>query len=267
MPEFNEKVDIIKEAINLIPEDIGGILTLRHIQKISYNEISKMLDLPVEAVKARVARGELILEKAIAQIKEKESNVEQTDEELIKKFQEGDKKAYKELVLRYKDRLLIYVDRFMLDLSVSEDLVQDTLMKLYTHGHTYKPLAKFSTWIYTIAGNIAKTELRKRNRRKTYSFTQLSSPDNEFTPDRKEFVDNADNSPRVDIEEKKDILSRAMDLLPQDFSVILTMRDFQELSYDDISTILGLSLGTVKSRINRARIKLRETYKELENKK
>ena len=187
-----------------------------------------------------------------------------TDEELIKSFQLGDRSAFNRLVVRYKDRLLIFINNFMNDLHASENLLQDTFMKLYTHGHTYKEVAKFSTWIYTIAGNLAKTELRKLKRRKTYSFTDLSREDNEFTIDKSKYSkldDDSSNSDKYSI-----LINKALPILQEDFRIIIVMRDFQELSYDQISTILGLAIGTVKSRINRARIKLIEIIKEIEEK-
>ena len=89
-----------------------------------------------------------------------------SDEELIARFQNGDEQAYVELVNRYRDRLMTFVYRFVNDGVIAEDIVQDTLVKLYTHKDYYRNIAKFSTWIYTIAGNLAKTELRKKKRRK-----------------------------------------------------------------------------------------------------
>ena len=75
-----------------------------------------------------------------------------TDEELIKRFQNGDENAYAELIKRYTDPLLNFVYRFVNDEDQAEDIVQDTMVKLFTHKHYYKEIAKFSTWIYTIAG-------------------------------------------------------------------------------------------------------------------
>ena len=96
------------------------------------------------------------------------SDYELSDEVLIKKFQDGDISAYNQIVYRYKDRLLNFIYRFLNDLDRSEDLVQDTLLKLYTHKDSYREIAKFSTWLYTIAANLARTELRKLKRRKTF---------------------------------------------------------------------------------------------------
>ena len=101
------------------------------------------------------------------------SEYDLSDEILIKKFQEGDIGAYNQIVYLYKDRLLNFIYRFLNDLDRSEDLAQDTLLKLYTHKDSYPEIAKFSTWLYTIAANLARTELRKLKRRKTFSVTAL----------------------------------------------------------------------------------------------
>ena len=186
------------------------------------------------------------------------SKSDYTDEQLILSFQGGDVDSFNEIVFRYKDRLLNYVNGYMNDVAISENLVQDTFMKVYTHGNSYKEIAKFSTWIYTIAGNLAKTELRKLKRRKTFSFSQLSNKDNEFNLDRMEIHQSNEN------EENEDYISirEAIPQLSEDYRNIIILRDIQELSYDEISNITKLALGTVKSRINRARLKLRDIVKE-----
>ena len=178
-----------------------------------------------------------------------------TDEQLILKFQQGDIKSYNEIVKRFKDRLLNFINGYMHDYETSQNLVQDTFIKVYTHGHSYKEISKFSTWIYTIAGNLAKTELRKLKRRKTYSFSQLSSDDKGFNLERYSLKNNNDNNER---HEKYNAIREAIPKLSEEFRNIIILRDIQELSYDEISTITGLAIGTVKSRINRARLKLVE---------
>ncbi|GAH74108.1 unnamed protein product, partial [marine sediment metagenome] len=114
-----------------------------------------------------------------------------TDEELIAQFQAGNEDAYLEIVERFKDRLFAFIYRFVGDEDLAEDLVQDTLIKVYTHRHAYREIARFSTWIYTIAGNLARTELRKRKRRATFSMSALGLggreyelPSEDFTPSK-----------------------------------------------------------------------------------
>ncbi len=182
------------------------------------------------------------------------SEFELTDEQLIKKFQNGDIGAFNQIVHRYKDRLLNFIYRFVNDIDKSEDLTQDTFLKLYTHKDSYKEIAKFSTWLYTIAANLAKTELRKIKRRKTFSISDLSKDDREFVisseaigPDDKDINSTFEKNIQI-----------ALERLSVDFKTIIILRDIQELSYDEISKIMRLPIGTVKSRINRGRLKLQD---------
>ena len=181
-----------------------------------------------------------------------------TDEELIAKFQGGDVGAFNQIVHRYKDRLLNFIYRFLNDIDKAEDLVQDTFLKLVTHKHSYKEIAKFSTWLYTIAGNLAKTELRKIKRRKTFSVTDLSYEDREFV------ITSAEAGPDEDIDSRnfERNIQSALNELPSDFRTVIILRDIQELSYDEISKIVEVPLGTVKSRINRGRVKLQQLLKK-----
>ena len=186
------------------------------------------------------------------------SDFQISDEILIKKFQEGDVGAYNQLVNRFKDRLLNFIYRFVNDLDLAEDLVQDTLLKLYTHKDSYREIAKFSTWLYTIAANLARTELRKKKRRKTFSVTELSRDDREF------IIASSDVDPSEDLSSQnfEKSVQRALAELPDDFKTIIILRDIQELSYDEISKIVDVPLGTVKSRINRGRVKLQQLLKK-----
>jgi len=178
-----------------------------------------------------------------------------SDEKLILRFQEGDINAYNELVKRYKDRLLNFVFRYFNNREQAEDVVQDTLIKLYTHASYYKNIAKFSTWIFTIAKNNALTELRKNKRKQTDSLWTddgkvIDINSNEQTLDR-----------RVQNEIAVDQLNKFLDEIPENFRMAVVLRDFQELSYDEISKILEIPIGTIKSRINRGRIQLAEKMK------
>ena len=94
------------------------------------------------------------------------NNYVYSDEQLMARFQKGDENAYIELVNRYRDRLLNFVYNYIGDFEISEDIVQDTMVKLYQKKHYYREIAKFSTWLYTIAKNLANTEFRKKKQRK-----------------------------------------------------------------------------------------------------
>ena len=178
-----------------------------------------------------------------------------SDERLILRFQEGDINAYNELVKRYKDRLLNFVLRYFNNVEQAEDVVQDTLIKLYTHASYYKNVAKFSTWIFTIAKNNALTELRKNKRKKTDS---LWTDDGQVIDinSKEESLDS-----KVQNEIAIDQLNKFLDEIPENFRMAVVLRDFQELSYEEISKILEIPIGTIKSRINRGRIQLAEKMK------
>ncbi len=182
-----------------------------------------------------------------------------TDEELIARFQEGDEQAYTELVNRYRDKLMTFVYRFVNDMEQAEDIIQDTMLKLYTHKHYYRNIAKFSTWIYTIAGNLAKTELRKRKHHKVTNISQMGPEDRDY--ELPSVAPETDEVVQSEYIEKK--IQAAIQNLPLHFRTVTILRDIQELSYEEISKIVEVPLGTVKSRINRARLQLQKELKDL----
>jgi len=182
-----------------------------------------------------------------------------SDEKLIARFVNGDINAYKELVKRYQDKLFNFVMRYFNNREQAEDVVQETLIKLYTHAHYYKDIALFSTWIYTIAKNNALTELRKNKVKKSNSM---------WTDDGK-LIDIASNEIPLDEKVQNEIavekLNKYLLELPENFRMAVYLRDFEEHSYEEISLILEIPIGTIKSRINRGRIMLAEklkSYKE-----
>ncbi|MCF8261366.1 MAG: sigma-70 family RNA polymerase sigma factor [Melioribacteraceae bacterium] len=183
-----------------------------------------------------------------------------TDEELIKEFQDNNTiEAYELLVKRFKDPLINFVYRFLGDKDACIDVVQDTMIKFYLNKDSYKSFAKFSTWIYTIAGNLAKNELKRRRRRTILS---LSNDDEERSI---QVEDKAIIQPdrAADNEIKSEMVQRALMRVKAVYREVVILRDIQGLSYEEISEMTGLSLGTVKSRINRGRSQLQELLKNI----
>ena len=180
-----------------------------------------------------------------------------TDELLISRFQAGDENAYVELVNRYKDKLINFVFYFLKDEEQAEDIVQETFIRLYEKKHYYKQIAKFSTWIYTIARNLANTELRKKKRTKVMYLSQMNN--------QKKDYDLKSNDPELNTEIENEFLMKeihtAIDKLSENYKSVIILRDIQGLDYEQISTIVGVPLGTVKSRINRARLQLQVDLK------
>ena len=195
---------------------------------------------------------------SVKSLDNKDNQYVYSDEQLISRFQSGDENAYIELVNRYKDRLTNFVFYFLKDEEHTEDVVQETFIKLYEKKHYYKQIAKFSTWIYTIARNLANTELRKKNRKKIMYLSQMTSQKKDY-----ELIADA---PSLNKEfENKFLLKKihaAIEKLPENYKSVIILRDIEELSYDEISVIVRVPLGTVKSRINRARLKLQADLEE-----
>ncbi len=183
-----------------------------------------------------------------------------TDEELILEFQQNNTiEAFEILVQRFKNPLTNFVFRFLGDYEACTDVVQETFIKVYKNKDSYKSIAKFSTWIYTIAGNLAKTELQRRKRRKIFSINSYG--------EEEETYDIPDESYRPDIITdsgiKDAIIQKALLKVSDAYREMVILRDIQELSYEEISEITGVNVGTVKSRINRGRAQLQKLLKDI----
>lgn len=183
-----------------------------------------------------------------------------TDEELILEFQQNDTiQAFEILVGRYKNPLTNYVFRFVGDYETSSDLVQETMIKVYRNKNSYKSIAKFSTWIYTIAGNLARTEYQRRRRRTIFSLNNYG--------EENETYEIPDESYRPDVIAdsgiKDEIIQKALLKVSDAYREVVILRDVQDLSYEEIAEITGLNVGTVKSRINRGRAQLQKMLKHI----
>lgn len=183
---------------------------------------------------------------------------ELSDEELIAEFQQNNTiKAFEILVQRYKNPLTNFVYRFVGDYEACSDIVQETMIKFYRSKDSYKSIAKFSTWIYTIAGNLARTEYQKRRRRDIFSINSFG--------EEKENYEIPDETYRPDIITdsgiKDKIIQDALLKVSAAYREAVILRDIQELSYEEIAEIMGITVGTVKSRINRGRAQLQKLLK------
>ena len=184
-----------------------------------------------------------------------------SDEKLIIEFQKNNNvKAFEILVQRYKNPLTNYVYRFVGDYEACVDIVQETMVKVYRYKDSYNSVAKFSTWIYTIAGNLARTEYQRRKKRNFFSI-------NSYGEDKNETYDIPDERYRPDIITdsgiKDKIIQDALLKISRAYREVVILRDVQEMSYEEISEITGLNVGTVKSRINRGRAQLQKLLKSI----
>lgn len=183
-----------------------------------------------------------------------------SDEELILKFQNGEVEAFNILVARFKDPLMNFIYRYVGDMDLAADILQDTFLRVYHKKHLYKTVAKFSTWIYTIAGNLAKSELRSSRRKYTTSITQQQNDDNDYDiplPDHDPQPDRTAGSALL-----YDAIQKALLEIPEVFREAVVLRDIQDLTYEEIAEITKQPIGTVKSRINRGRKQLQELLQD-----
>jgi RNA polymerase sigma-70 factor, ECF subfamily len=175
------------------------------------------------------------------------------DSGVVARFLEGEKRAFNELVDRYQSRLLNFVYRTTGDRERAEDLVQETFIRVYRHIHRFDQSKKFSTWVYTIASNLAKNELRNRSRNPLVLFQTIKK---NWGADEKP-LEWEDNTYRPDDLFRKRHLKQMVDSvveeLPEHHRVVFVLREMEGKTYDEIADITGCNLGTVKSRLNRAR--------------
>src|SRR5579883_1221794 len=150
-------------------------------------------------------------------------DADSSDQELMSAFQGGDTKAFEILVKRYQDAIVNYAFRFLGNYEDATDIAQETFMRLYKNRMMYEPIAKFSTWLYTIAGNVAKSELRRRKTSRVVPLSQTDEdgeeqtwdvPDTEYTPDK-----------TVDVTLIEQYLQEALMKIPASYRDVIIMRD------------------------------------------
>jgi RNA polymerase sigma-70 factor (ECF subfamily) len=175
------------------------------------------------------------------------------DSALVERFLTGEKRAFTELANRYHVRLMNFIYRTIGDRDRAEDLVQETFIRVYRHLHRFDQSKKFSTWVYTIAGNLAKNELRNRSRNPLVLFQTIKKNwDADHRP-----LEWEDNTYRPDDlyrkRHLKEMVEKAVAQLPEHHRMVFILREMEGKTYEEISEITGVNLGTVKSRLNRAR--------------
>lgn len=182
---------------------------------------------------------------------------EWSDADILAEVATGNIDAYGKIVARYRGRLYNFVFRFVGDRETAEDIVQETFLRAFRKRKEYRAIANFSTWLFTIAGNLAKSELRRRKRWRLFSLhrddesdTGMELPDESLRPDKVAESSLAD-----------DQIHEAIDSLPENYRQVILLRDVEGMAYQQISEIVNCPVGTVKSRVNRARIKLQQKLK------
>src|SRR6185436_16983430 len=177
----------------------------------------------------------------------------QDDATVVASFLGGEERAFQELVERYQTRLLNFIYRTIGDREKAEDLVQEVFIRVYRHIHRFDRTKKFSTWAYTIASNLAKNELRNRSRNPLVLFHTIKGNwDDEDRP-----LQFEDTTARPDDMYRKrhlrELVEDTVAKLPEHHRQVFVLRELEGKSYEEIAEITDCNLGTVKSRLNRAR--------------
>lgn len=177
-----------------------------------------------------------------------------TDEQLMLRVQEGHTASFDLLVVRYKDRLFNYLLRLVGNRDDAEEIAQEALVKAYIHAGKYKTIAKFSTWLYTIATNLVRNRMRSRSRAPQI-FSLWSKRGSEGDEEKLIDIVDPNRTPedKINDVELGEIINRAIEQIPEKYRTSFVLREINQLSYEEIAAVTGLKLGTVRSRINRAR--------------
>jgi len=187
--------------------------------------------------------------------------VKQTDLELVKRVQTGDKRAFDILVLKYQQKVINLVNRYMHDQDLSMDVAQEAFIKAYRGLKNFRGDSAFYTWLYRIAINTAKNHLVSKARR---------MPTTDIDAQEAEQYDGADALRHIDSPEHETLKGEvhrtivvAIDTLPQDLRTAITLRELEGLSYEEIAITMDCPIGTVRSRIFRAREAIEKELKPL----
>jgi RNA polymerase sigma-70 factor (ECF subfamily) len=172
---------------------------------------------------------------------------------LISAHLNGDPLAFPKLVSRYQTRLLNFVYRMIGDRERAEDLVQEAFIRVHRHLHRFDQTKKFSTWIYTIASNLAKNELRNRSRSPLVLYQSIRSRGEEDTRPL-QFEDTSSRPDDMYLNRHlKELVDSTVARLSHHHREVFVLRELEGKSYEEIADIMHCNLGTVKSRLNRAR--------------
>lgn len=188
------------------------------------------------------------------------------DRELVAKSLGGDTEAFRTIVERYQERVYNVAFQMTGSHEDSLDLAQDSFLRVFRALSSFKGDSSLGTWIHRIAHNIVIDELRKRRRRPVVAMstdTVVITEDGEHMLEWSAPMDEAPEEQLLRAEKKREIEQALQRISPEHRSV-LVMRDIEGLTYEEVAEVLGLNVGTVKSRLNRARLALREKLKVME---
>jgi len=186
--------------------------------------------------------------------------VERSDEDLMLAHGEGSEEAFAELLKRHQRGVMNYIFRMVQNRQIAEELTQDVFLAIVKNAERYRPTAKFTTYLYTIASNIVSKEwLRRKRRPKFFSMSSLfnRTKDEEFNALEHFKDEKADVLTSFQQGEISEAVNEALRCIPEHQREVFVLRRFQDLSYEEISEVTGVPVGTAKSRVARAEKALR----------
>lgn len=186
-----------------------------------------------------------------------------TDIELMLRLKNDDVGVFDVLYERYKRPLLNFIFRIVGQQEVAEEIFQEVFTQVFRRRKSYQPRAKFTTWLYKIAYNLSLKELRRRRR---WGDKEVFSEDEDGKRKEMEQIRDEGKNPEEIFTRAREVelVKSALQKLPEIHRKIVILREYQNLSYSEIAELLGIAEGTVKSRLFRARLALKELLKDLE---
>ncbi len=187
------------------------------------------------------------------------------DELLVERAKRGDVEAFEQLISQYQRKVYNFAYRQTGNHEDASDVAQEAFIRAYSSLPEFRGDSSFATWLFRIVNNACLDELRKRKRKRVTSLDEpLALEDGEM--DRQLAVADSDSSPEqaLEREEIQRAVQQSINELDEEYRVVIVMRDIQGYSYNEIADTLGINLGTVKSRLNRARNALKEKFGKME---
>ncbi len=187
-----------------------------------------------------------------------------TDQELLQEYQNGKAASFELLVRRHSGELYQFVLRFTGNSVTAEDVVQEAFLQVHNSAAAFDPTRRFKPWLFTIAANKARDHLRKVSRRHEVSFEAYVGREEEAGQRFIDLLSGKDVLPDEDIilEEKRRLVRSLIEAMPTKFSEVLILAYYHRFAYKEIAEIIGIPLGTVKSRLHAAIVSFGERYRE-----
>lgn len=199
------------------------------------------------------------------QDKNRKIGTAEEDRKLVLEFQSGNKLAFDRLVQKYKDSVFNLCYRFLDDYQDADDISQDIFLKVYRSLNRFRHESSFFTWLYRITVNTCKNRLKSLEYRYKKRKLQVNHSDHQDESSKAIVLKDNRNSPAKNLagREKLKAIQHAINSLPAEQKSVVLLRDVEGLTYEEITDITGYKVGTVKSRLARARTTLRKQLKEI----